>query len=58
LITGASAGIGEAFANRLERSYPRRVAVVVADLSVGSRHLPEWLVRAIGRRTAGRYRKS
>jgi short-subunit dehydrogenase len=27
-------------------------------IAVGARHLPDWLVRAIGRRTAWRYRKS
>jgi short-subunit dehydrogenase len=27
-------------------------------IAVGARHLPGWLVRAIGRRSAGRYRKS
>jgi len=27
-------------------------------IAVGARHIPEWLVRAIGRRTAWRYRKS
>jgi hypothetical protein len=27
-------------------------------IAVGARHLPAWLVRAIGRRTAWRYRKS
>jgi hypothetical protein len=34
---------------------PGRVNRVIAT---GARHLPGWLVRAVGRRTAGRYRKS
>jgi hypothetical protein len=27
-------------------------------IAAGARHLPEWLVRMVGRRTAWRYRKS